>query len=258
MENEKNEEKTTQSADNQRVKKLDVLKRIKYKKVVEVVNGIKTSHLVATNKEKIKKELYWLVRERKKNQSFSQKKVSISRKYRTRTKTKELRTLELNDLVLRLENPYLEDLEFRAVEVIEVDRFVDKDTVVVDKEYSYDLDRKVSLFQNKLNRMLFGSMTYSEMKLFLYICMVLKHNDTYVFINHRLVKEDLLDDKGFGNYSLRGGIKKLISRNIIRETGVKDFYWINPKVFFAGNRVEVFKDNYVKGFQRVKKRVTNY
>lgn len=77
------------------------------------------------------------------------------------------------------------------------------------------------------------------LKLFLYITYQITSNEDYIWINNvhyqnitKYTKQDYLE-----------GVKELVRYSIITTTIYPEVYFINPMIFFSGNRLKKYPDN---------------
>lgn len=80
--------------------------------------------------------------------------------------------------------------------------------------------------------------------LFFWLMFRLKSGEDWVYLD----KEDFMKDRGIGSINtFKKALTELLKKNIICAiVGCRGYYWINPKFFFMGSRINAFPKNVVE------------
>ena len=112
-----------------------------------------------------------------------------------------------------------------------------REKVVYDMEYT----PVIKVFTSNDNRKIIASLPAPAKELLLWLFYVVPSNDDCFWLNReRYMKENKIKS----NSTFLSAVRALMKFNIINPTGQeKDAYWLNPKHFFRGNRIEIFENN---------------
>lgn len=135
-------------------------------------------------------------------------------------------------------NPYMYTLVIPVTKVVKVD-IDDMEGVVVDKVFYAERTPKVSLYKHETSRSNVAKLSDKAKSLYLHILYTLKANKDYIYLN----REFYMRENEISSLStFYGAVKELIRYEFIQKTNTNEVYWINPHRFFAGNRINKYKD----------------
>lgn len=141
-------------------------------------------------------------------------------------------------------NPFLSSLE------IVVNKFSPANQYTFDKvsqmnlpsEVDFDRQQSTRLYISSTSRLSSMRLSNSELRLFVWISYEMEQNKDYLWIN---VKR-FLEESGMVLNTYKSSVIGLCKKGYIYEVAdIKDVYWVNPSVFFNGNRVRQFPNNVV-------------
>jgi len=149
-----------------------------------------------------------------------------------------------------LENPYTQELSKRIktgkfriaanrnITVTDHDTGLVSDGLnVIHKVVNVDNEQYVKLYKKQL-AMLFD-MSAKSLKLLSFIMSICNRNTDYVYFSYK-------DCMVFTGYKSRQviyrALNELIQSNIIAKSGSQSKYWINPAIFFSGDRLVVVNE----------------
>lgn len=113
---------------------------------------------------------------------------------------------------------------------------VDIENIVLANETLYDKTEFVQLVNGDASFLLEKSVNC--IKLFVYICKVMKFHDDKVIISRAIHKSVLnISEKGYYE-----GLRELLESEVIAKTVTADVYFINPNKIFKGKRTYLYKD----------------
>ena len=164
-------------------------------------------------------------------------KVDMVRSYNPLNKS----TFSISDLGL---NPFLNSLEIVVNKFSPDNQYTyDKTSgVTVRSEIDFDRQQSTRLYISRVFRLNAMKLNYSELRLFIWISYEMEQNKDYLWIN---VKR-FLEESGMVLNTYKSSVIGLCKKGYIYEVAdIKDVYWVNPSVFFNGNRVRQFPDNVV-------------
>ena len=105
-----------------------------------------------------------------------------------------------------------------------------------------ETDKRVTLYPEYACEAFLAVGTNAQ-KLLFYILLHLVHNQDYL----QLKESDVAPELGISRSSYYRALAELIEYNVIASRiQRKHTYWINPRMFFAGNRLSVYSDRVVK------------
>lgn len=122
-------------------------------------------------------------------------------------------------------------------------------------EYEYERDKKVNVYVDRKCRLVVAGLSNSAKCLYLHLLYEVEYGCDYIEVNvERYMRENGISSLN----TYKSGLSELRKFGIMANIeGHKGIYWINPKYFFAGSRVEHFKDYVVpyksKGSEEVEK-----
>jgi len=137
-------------------------------------------------------------------------------------------------------NPFSESLKIPVTRVVEPNKFVDKDGVLQPIEYYIEREESVKIYYADGSKKLIQGLSPAGKVLYLFILYHLENGKDWFVLNRPL----FLSQTNTGSVNtLKKALIELQEETIISPTTQKDVYWINPKLFFCGNRAMKYKDN---------------
>ena len=116
----------------------------------------------------------------------------------------------------------------------------DSDNTALPHEYQLEADTKISVYTHTDNRLMVARLNAGSKSLYLHIMYELESGVDYIEIMwKRYMKENNISSIN----TYKEALKYLIRYAIIAPVyGVEGVYWINPRYFFAGSRVNKYPD----------------
>lgn len=141
-------------------------------------------------------------------------------------------------------NPFVPNLRIPVNRVTFEKQFAkDKDGVWLPVQRDLEVDESCRVYLDKERRLNMISLSARAKDLLLWIIYESKNSSEWIWINkHRYMKEGGVSSIN----TYKSALKELIRTGYLLGSVIKDVYWINPKYFFNGNRVNKFTDNIVR------------
>lgn len=142
----------------------------------------------------------------------------------------------------KLKNNPLVNEDFRIVvnKMIDEKSFKREDDLLVHKDYEMEKESITKVYTLPLYRKLVSTLSPRAKSLFLWLLYEIESGKDYIWINkYRYMEEN--DISSINTY--KESIVDLIVPNIICATIYPDVYWINPRYFFNGNRMNKYQDH---------------
>lgn len=140
-------------------------------------------------------------------------------------------------------NPFLREITYEPVKVLlrEVNHklVIDEDTEMnLVNKLDFEADDKLKFYTDNKRKNTCKMLTPSASKLLLFILFKLEKNQDFV----KFTIEQAEDFTDFSVNTILKYIKELEEHAFIKRKG-REAYWINPRFFFKGNRLEYFKQS---------------
>ena len=139
-------------------------------------------------------------------------------------------------------NPFSESLKIAVTRMVEPSKFMDKDGVMQPVEYYIEREESVKIYYADGSKSLIQGLTPAGKVLYLFILYHLETGKDWFVLNRALF---MSQTKTGSVNTLKKALIELQEQSVIVPTTQRDVYWINPKLFFCGNRVTKYKDNLV-------------
>lgn len=138
-------------------------------------------------------------------------------------------------------NPLIkEDFKIVVNKMIDDKSFKREGELLVHSNYELEKEDITKVYTNPLYRKLISTLSSRAKSLFLWILYELDSGKDYLWINkHRYMEENGLSSIN----TYKESIADLTVPNIICPTIYPDVYWINPRYFFSGNRMNKYKEH---------------
>lgn len=142
------------------------------------------------------------------------------------------------------ENPFVQNLVINVSQVKFVGQYKkDKDDTILPYVGDIENDTSTRVYNSADRRLRMSSLTSGAKGLLLWIIFEAESGKDYFWLNRvRFMDENKI--KSVNTY--RAAINELISMSYVSRTVVGGVYWINPALFFNGNRVLKFPHNVKK------------
>lgn len=140
-----------------------------------------------------------------------------------------------------LNNPFCQGLVINVTKKWDSDKKVYDEGILIDSNYLLEKKLKTSVYRDKDYKKLILGLSNSGIRVYTYIIYSLDRNEDYIWLD----KQNLCRDLSMKSINtLNSGLEELMINKIIVPTGIyKDVYWINPDIFFCGNRVNKYPKN---------------
>lgn len=153
---------------------------------------------------------------------------------------KKGRKPEINEELMGL-NPFLGSLYIAVNRVTFEKQYErDKDGVWLPVEKELEVDESCKVYLDKEKRINMISLSARAKDLLLWIIYESKNSSEWIWINKsRYMEEGRVSSIN----TYKSALVELIRTGYLLGSVIRDVYWINPKYFFNGNRVNKFTDN---------------
>jgi len=148
-------------------------------------------------------------------------------------------------------NPFSETLVIVAVNITEDKHLYEakdlSDNMVVNvserRQFCFTLEKQTytKVFRSPEMRKKIVGLRGNSNKLFNWIVFEVKPADDYVVVNIDRCKEEC----GFNHNTYLSCMKELIDVDIVARTPHNKVFWLNPQVFFCGNRIKKYPNNVI-------------
>lgn len=156
----------------------------------------------------------------------------------------KINKMTLMDKQLLLANPLAgKDFEIVVRKMVRDGVFKkDKDNDLIPLEQDLESDSCVKIYTKSDYRILTANLHSPAQRLYLHILYELPYGVDYIEINwKRYMKENNLTSIN----TYKGALKELCRYLFIYPSLIKGVYWINPSLFFCGNRVAKYPNNII-------------
>ena len=144
-----------------------------------------------------------------------------------------------------MKNPFLQYqrlkvyiLEKKQYVIDTTDNNVNSVNATFHSQIEFEKDPFLKLYNNELNFSIISNLSDTATKLFVYICYNIQKDSDMIELKSSVVMEYAKIKSSTTYYKY---LQELIDNAIIARRSNSD-YWINPLIFFNGNRVEYYKD----------------
>jgi hypothetical protein len=120
------------------------------------------------------------------------------------------------------------------------DRLKLSDGIYVPVEVELERDEYCKVYTKSENRKIVAQLSPSAKSLFLWIVYELESGKDYLWVNKRRYMEE---NSVSSINTYKKAIAELARLTFICASVVKDVYWINPKLMFAGSRINKYPKN---------------
>lgn len=136
-------------------------------------------------------------------------------------------------------NP-LTDADFKIIVRKKTIKVTDKDgnKGVADIELEYEKFTK--LFTGSDKRKVLSQLSAPAKGLFLWLIYELESGKDYLWVN----RERFMEETNINSVNTyKSGVAELVKKKLIAASLIKDVFWINPRLFFCGSRINKYPDN---------------
>ena len=145
-------------------------------------------------------------------------------------------------------NPLLHDFKIVVNKLTDKKTFQNSEGILIHKEYYFEREIHTKIYHSPTHRKLLSQLSNNAIRLFYWISLELDRNKDYIKINkQRFLKENNIKSVN----TLKTALSELQANLIICASPVKDIYFINPRLFYCGNRTKMYPNN-VQIYQPVK------
>ena len=138
-------------------------------------------------------------------------------------------------------NPHINTLLIPVVKWEDVTSFKKDEEIFNFNTYDIEVEKKVSIYKSKERRLLYNKLKPTTCKLYLWIQQETKDNKDYLWIN----KERYIEETETTYKTYKQSVDELVAYCVITPTNTRDVYWLNPSLFFSGNRLKKYPNNIV-------------
>ena len=157
---------------------------------------------------------------------------------------KQLKNIDL------LKNNPLVDNNFKIIvnKLTDKKTFQNSDGILIHKEFYFEVQPVIKTIKTPENRILIAQLSAAANKLFNWITFEVQTNQDFVLINIERCKKE---NNFKSNKTYYNALNELKAKCIICNSTVKHVYFINPRLFYCGNRTKMYPNN-VQIYQPVK------
>lgn len=110
---------------------------------------------------------------------------------------------------------------------------------IVPVEVELEQEKYVKLYVEADKRKIIGNLCAPARGLFFWIMYELDYGKDWLWIN----KARFMEETGVNSINTyKAAIKELVGRKLLAVSLIKDVFWINPKFFFCGSRINKYKE----------------
>jgi hypothetical protein len=143
-------------------------------------------------------------------------------------------------------NPFRTSLEIK-VRSYKTGKYTKDEEGIIDYDYTdIEYERYCKVYTAPENRLIVNEFSNKAAHLFLWLQYILTTGEEYFCFN----RERYMEEKRIKSITtVSDAITELVRYGIIQWTTIKDVYWINPAMFYSGNRVAKYKENVVQVYE---------
>ena len=139
-------------------------------------------------------------------------------------------------------NPFTNNLKIVVSKLEDKTTYQSTDGILLHKEYYFEREPYIKLYNNHIHRKLLANLSGNSIKLLFWLMYRIKRNQDYIKID----KTAYLKENNINSINTyKAAIKELQINLVICPAIIKDHYFINPCIFFAGNRIKYYPENVV-------------
>ena len=139
-------------------------------------------------------------------------------------------------------NPFTNNLKIVVSKLEDKTTYQSTDGILLHKQYYFEREPYIKLYNNTIHRKLLANLSGNSIKLLFWLMYRIKRNQDYIKIDKTAyLKENKINSIN----TYKAAIKELQINLIICPAIIKDHYFINPCIFFAGNRIKYYPENVV-------------
>ena len=147
---------------------------------------------------------------------------------------------ELKEHLLRA-NP-LVNMGFSILTVSVADKSVfktDNDGIHLPNEYIMEKETSTRVYTKSEHRLFITQLSDKSKSLYLWLLYEIEPGKDYLWIN----KERYKQESKTSDNTYRAAIEELVNNLVLAPSLVRNVYWINPRLFFSGNRVNKYPNH---------------
>jgi len=139
-------------------------------------------------------------------------------------------------------NPFTNNLKIVVNKLEDKTTYQSTDGILLHKEYYFEREPYIKLYNNTIHRKLIANLSGNGIKLLFWLMFRIKRNQDYIKIDKTAhLKENKINSIN----TYKSAIKEQQINLVICPAIIKDHYFINPCIFFAGNRIKYYPENVV-------------
>ena len=139
-------------------------------------------------------------------------------------------------------NPFTNNLKIVVSKLEDKTTYQSTDGILLHKQYYFEREPYIKLYNNTIHRKLIANLSGNGIKLLFWLMFRIKRNQDYIKIDKTAyLKENKINSIN----TYKAAIKELQINLLICPAIIKDYYFINPCIFFSGNRIKNYSENVV-------------
>jgi hypothetical protein len=125
----------------------------------------------------------------------------------------------------------------------------DNEGIHLPKQYLVERDSRINVYTKSEYRLFIMSLPVNSRLLLLWLMYEIEPGKDYLWIN----KERYMQESNLTSINTyKSAVLELVNNCVLALSPIKDVYWINPRLFFNGNRANKYP-NHVKIYNKIKK-----
>ncbi len=137
-------------------------------------------------------------------------------------------------------NPFRASLEIK-VRSYKTGKYTKDEEGIIDYDYTdIEYERYCKVYTAPENRLTVNKFSNKALRLFVWTQYILTTGEEYFCFNRkRYMEENWIKS----TTTVSDALTELVRYGVIQYAPVKDVYWINPAIFYSGNRISKYKEN---------------
>lgn len=137
-------------------------------------------------------------------------------------------------------SPFVTSLVVNVNEIAYKQNYKKEDGIILPKYGKVEIDDYCKVYISASRRKVMNELTARGKELLLWIIYEVDPNKDYLWVN----KNRYMYENGIGSVNTyKAALAEVMKAGFICASPVKDVYWINPAMFYSGNRITQFPKN---------------
>lgn len=137
-------------------------------------------------------------------------------------------------------NPFVSSLVIHVNEIAFKQNYQKDEDIIVPKFGRVEVDVSCRVYISASRRKLMNELSSRAKELLLWVIYEVDPNKDYMWLN----KRRYMEESGIASINtFKAALKDLIAKGFICPSTVSGIYWINPAIFYSGNRITSYPKN---------------